>query len=272
MRAITLALSGMLLLSACSSKASMTPTMPVLYSGDAITTSSESRYVIDGLDVQSDVPSRREAAVAAFSGGTAGAPAGAPAEPARERKAGERKVIHNGNIGIRVKDVPGTLAEVEEIAKQRGGFILNSTKDGAGSQFDSESASLMVRVPDANLQAAMDDIGALGRVYVRNLQGQDVTDQYTDLKIRLESKEKLLARYRDLLAQATNVREMLEIEQQIGRITEEIERIKGSLVYLDDRLDLATLSVTIEQRRVPGPLGAVFYGIGWGVSKLFLIR
>lgn len=249
-------------LAACAEAKRSTPTTPRLWSPPTAGARAEEVAIVSARD---------RVAEGEFLDGSS-APSGTAAPTASASEVSERKVLHNADIGIKAKDVPAALRQVEEIAKKHGGFVLNSNKDGEGTQFSVESAVLSLRIPDAKLSAALDDIGSLGRVTRRNITGQDVTDQYTDLKIRLESKERLLARYRELLTQATNVRDMLDIEAQIGRVTEEIETYKGSLVYLDDRLMFSTVSVSIQKRRVPGPLGAIFYGIGWGVSKLFLIK
>jgi len=50
----------------------------------------------------------------------------------------------------------------------------------------------------------------------RSVSVEDVTEQYVDLGIRLENKKALEARYRNLLARAQNVEDVLAVEKQLG--------------------------------------------------------
>jgi hypothetical protein len=117
----------------------------------------------------------------------------------------------------------------------------------------------------------LNEIGALGKVRERAITGQDVTTQFTDLQLRLDNKEKMLLRLRELLAQAENTTVTLEVEKEISRVTLEIEQIKGTLIYLKDQITYSTITISIEKRHRPGPLGAVFYGVAWVVGKLFVL-
>jgi Domain of unknown function (DUF4349) len=52
----------------------------------------------------------------------------------------------------------------------------------------------------------------------------------------------------------------------------EIESMDGQLIRLKGQVDLATVTVTLERKRILGPLGYVAKGIAWAVGKLFVIR
>jgi hypothetical protein len=200
--------------------------------------------------------------------GTAGErsdPAGDPLAPMATRGA-DRRVIHEASITVRVKDVQAALLRAGDIAREADGFVLSSEKSGEGS------ASLVLRVPDPELEPTLERLASLGVQARRSVRGQDVTEEYADLKIRLATSEQLLLRYKELMAKADKVEAMLAIENEIGRVTRDIETLKGKLIYLDDRTTLATVTVSLQKKRVPGPIGAVFYGAGWLVSKLFVIK
>lgn len=192
-----------------------------------------------------------------------------PAPPPADPKA--RLVIFNASLGLAVKDVKSSVAQVEEISKKYGGFTVNSRKSGQDTYFSPDHASLGIRIPSESLEKALEEISALGRVKSRSISGQDVTAEFQDLQLRLDSKEKLLLKLRELLAKAENTGTALEVEKEINRVTLELEQIKGQLLYYKDQLALSTVSIEIEKRHIPGPLGAVGYGIIWVVGKLFVL-
>lgn len=189
----------------------------------------------------------------------------APASP-------ERLVIYNAEMGLAVKDVQGTVTKLEGITEKYKGFVVSSSKSGQNTYFNPDSAFVELRIPSENLNEALDEIAALGKVKRRELTGQDVTAEFMDLQLRLESKEKLLVRLQELLAKAEDTKTALEVEKEINRVTLEMEQIKGQLIFLKDQISLSTVSVEIQKRHRPGPLGAVGYGIVWVVGRLFVLN
>ena len=189
-----------------------------------------------------------------------------------QAKTQDRMVIHNADLRIAVKEVQSAVQKTEEITRKYNGFVVSSAKRGEATYFSPDSGNLTIRVPDPQLNDVLNELGALGKVRSRSITGQDVTAQFTDLQLRLDNKETMLLRLRELLAQAENTTVTLEVEKEINRVTLEIEQIKGTLIYLKDQITFSTINVSIEKRHRPGPLGAVFYGIAWGVGKLFVLN
>jgi predicted nuclease with TOPRIM domain len=92
---------------------------------------------------------------------------------------------------------------------------------------------------------------------MKNIKSEDVTEQYIDLKARLENaqrEEKILL---DFLNKATNVKDMLEIEKELSRIREQIEYYTGQLKYLESRIDYSTITIELSEPRPPAPLPEV---------------
>ena len=101
--------------------------------------------------------------------------------------------------------------------------------------------------------------------------------QYTDLRIRLDVQLKMLNRYQDLLKKATSVKDAVEVERELSRITERVEQLKGQIRYYDSQIGFSTIVVNFQapytafpKETKPGPLGWVFYGLYVGVKWLFV--
>lgn len=186
---------------------------------------------------------------------------------ASQRELGvDRKVTRSGDLTVTVADPDAASAEVGRLIEQSGGFTERSTTTKDSSVW------LECRVPAAQLERIMDAIAALGTEERRSLQAVDVTEQYTDLETRLRNDRALRDRLQQLLERAKGVEDVLAIEKELNRIQSEIETMQAQLDRLKSQVELSSLSVTLERRRILGPLGYATWGLWWTLSKLFVIR
>jgi hypothetical protein len=117
----------------------------------------------------------------------------------------------------------------------------------------------------------MDAVAKLGSEESRSVTAVDVTDQYADLDTRLRNDQALRGRLQELLSRAKDVEDVLAIEKELTRIQSEIETRQGQLDRLKTEVALSGLSVSLDRKRVLGPLGYLGYGLVWGISKLFVL-
>ena len=118
----------------------------------------------------------------------------------------------------------------------------------------------------------MTDLGTLGRKKARQVTTIDKTEHYYDL----EAKRNNTAAYRDqlrtLLGRAKDVKDVLQIREQLNRVQSELDSLDGSINRLNGEIAKSRLELTIRKQRVLGPLGYVGYGIVWVIEKLFFIQ
>ncbi len=77
-----------------------------------------------------------------------------------------------------------------------------------------------------------------------------MTEQYIDLTARLKNKRRLEERILKLLEdQTAEIKDVIEVESQLGRVREEIEVLEGRLRYLTDQIDLTTVTITVREDR-----------------------
>ena len=169
----------------------------------------------------------------------------APASPAGAMIAA-RKLIRTGEIALVVEDWDAAVAEVERIAAGAGGYVASSdVHRGAG---DRRAGSLTVRVPAERFAATLAALRALGRVERESSGTQDITREYADLETRLAVKREAQGRLREILRTATGkLGEVLEVERELARVTEEIERLEGERRYYDQLVALSTLTVSLAE-------------------------
>jgi hypothetical protein len=170
-----------------------------------------------------------------------------PVETTKKSEAVKKKIIKDGRLGIRVKNLEKTKSRIDTLVNYYGGYYdydkLNNT--------DYESSyNLKIRIPAPGFEAFIKWIeSGEGEILYKEINARDVTDEFIDLETRLENKRHYLSRYNDLLKKANSVKEILEIEEKIRSLEEEIESTTGRLNYMADLVDYSTLDLTISKQK-----------------------
>lgn len=159
----------------------------------------------------------------------------------------DKKIIKDGNLGIRVQNIEKSKTEADSLVAKYKGYYSNENFDNS---HDAYIYNLVIRVPATDFEKIIDGFEqGNNEILFKNINARDVTDQFIDLEIRLENKQEYLIRYQELLKKAGSVKEILEIEQQIRQLEEEIESVKGRLTYLNNQLTYSTLNLTLRKEK-----------------------
>ena len=154
----------------------------------------------------------------------------------------QRKVISSASVSIKVNLVEEAVTQIRTIAEGMGGFVEQLSSSGAAAR---QQASMTVRVPQAQFFTALERIEALGEVQSKNLGTEDVSEQFIDLEARLTSSLREEESLLSLLGRSGTVSEVLAIERELARVRAEVERWQGQLNFLERRVDLATITVSL---------------------------
>ncbi len=172
----------------------------------------------------------------------------------------ERMVVYTARISLKVEDIDASIDEIKQITDIHGGFISTvSSRD--------ERGSVTIRVPQSRFHQAIEDLEDLGEVMSRDLQGEDITEEYVDLEAQLTALEAQEARFLEILEMGTTVEDVLRVERELERVREDIERIQGRVNYLDSRVELSTITVSLslEDDEPVEVVQAWFPDVDWGV-------
>ena len=148
----------------------------------------------------------------------------------------QRVVVYNAGFRIVAQSIEDALKRTEQIANETGGYVQEIKRD-----------AITIRVPVQKYPSAVERVEALGQVADRQLQAQDVTEEYVDLEARLNNARNIRKRLEALLEKATTVEATLAVEKELGRVTEEIERLEAKLELLKNRVAYSTITVQFER-------------------------
>jgi len=254
---ISLVLS--LALAACSPAAHAVTTLASSGGDGSGTTTTVENYAANSPVDQAGVP----VADASGKGQGQGAAPGAPAVL-------DRIVIKTANLSMVVSDPSDAAQRITALATGMGGFVVSSNTTEASVDANGKKimqASLTVRVPSAQLDAALTQIRAMA-VEVKNVSvtGQDVTSQYTDLQSQLRNAEAAEAKLTEIMNAAVKTEDVMAVFNQLTQVRAQVEQLKGQIQYYDESASMSAISMDL----IPDALNQPIAVGGWqpqGVAK-----
>jgi len=194
----------------------------------------------------------------------------------------DRSIISNAYLELEAQAPDKVLIEIEKLLDSFSGRIDQSSQqtNDVGKIY---LVSLTIRVPASSLENAMDALKALGKVKRIELGQYDTTLSVVDLKARETALNASVARLQDLMLAASTTAELIEAETALSARQAELQSIQAQLRYLEEQVDLATISLQVvspvdtavaqPQTPVDGlnlGIAALISAIGWlGVAAGF---
>jgi hypothetical protein len=151
------------------------------------------------------------------------------------------KIIYTAQLALQVQDLKSIEKQLPLLLATFQGYIANQRYQKLA---DRQSLFYTLRVPASFFDSVLQNLCAQA-LYVsqKSVTGEDVSQLYYDLQVRLESKKKALGQYQAILKKAQNVKEILEIEDRLRVALEEIDALEGQARYYSNRIAFATIEV-----------------------------
>jgi flagellar biosynthesis chaperone FliJ len=162
-----------------------------------------------------------------------------------EDEAVETKIITTGSVTMEVVNITRFNDELKGIIAKYDATITNENSNDYDRRLES---NYTIRVPKLTFKTFFDVLKPMAKkIESQSINSQDVTEQFIDIESRLKNRKALEERYREILREAKNVNDMLNIERQLNQIRSEIESQEGRLKYLNDQVDMSTIQLTAYQ-------------------------
>ena len=160
----------------------------------------------------------------------------------------EDKIIRTANITIDASDAQKCYDTLAAFAKQNGGREISVSKSSdTYGNYDYININAELKIKPEKLEEFIALAEKTDKVTSSEVSTNDVTQEYYDITIRLETKKEALKSYYKLLKEATTIEESLEVQRYIADLTAEIESMEGMLRYYDSKVDLSSIHLTIRQ-------------------------
>jgi hypothetical protein len=171
--------------------------------------------------------------VGQVSDGNASVPETSPGDAA------ERKLVKRADLSIRVENLDEADASITALMEKHGAYAaLTEARENSSRQYS-------IRVPSSEYDAFFAGMSGMGRILRRTEFTEDVTVRYYDLEGRLATKKELLKTFQSYLGKAKNIEEILSVERRLADLQNEIDGTGRELRSLANRVDYATIDLTL---------------------------
>ncbi len=167
---------------------------------------------------------------------------------ASDLSAYDRKLIYNANVVLEVEDYGDAQTELFNMVTLAGGYMLNfsdrmSTHESGGT--------FVIKVPSKGFHSFVSKLEELKKKDTeaqRNIEGKDVTEEYVDIASRLKAKQVVEGRLLSFMEKATDTKNLLQFSNELARVQEEIEAIKGRMRYIDQNVAFSTVEIRMYEK------------------------
>ncbi len=169
---------------------------------------------------------------------------GIPAEADKAATSVDRQIVTTAYMSIRVDDVTAASARIIALVATNDGLIEQQDISNADGDF---YANITAQVPADRLDSFVDRVSEIGTVEYLNSQAADVTQQTVDLDARTGALTTSVERLKELLAQTTNVADLVAVETELANLQAELDSLLAQRNYLSDQVAMSTITISLSQ-------------------------
>ena len=163
-----------------------------------------------------------------------------------------RKLIRNAIVELEILSFDNAVQKITAVANEEHGYI--ATTDSEKQANGKLRGQVVVKVLPENLDLFLQKIRSLGELKKQTLGTEDVTKAYFDTDARLKNAHVMEQRLIDMLKTKTGkVSDLLQVEKELGRVREEIEKMQGELKYWDSQVQFATVTISLAEKDMEEP-------------------
>ena len=153
----------------------------------------------------------------------------------------ERIIVRTVEATIVVTDVQGSMDLITAMARELGGWVVSTNR------FEKHRGFISFRVPAEALDTTTARLREIAvEVKAEVSDSRDVTDEYFDLRARLDNQKATEEALLKLLGRAETVEAALEVQQTLTGVQEEVERLQGKIKLLEETSAFSLVSVNLE--------------------------
>ncbi len=186
--------------------------------------------------------------------------------------ASDRKLIYAAYYTIESTNFDADYAMILNAMSSAGGYAQSSYVDGtkpAEYGDPGRYSEMTLRVPIASYSQFIHALEGIGNVLSKSQNTNDVTSQYTDVETRIRVLNTQLDSLEELKAAATNMTDLITIQQEITDVIYQLESYEGQKTQLDNQIDYTTVTISLTEVNEISTVTAGEKGLGQKISEGF---
>lgn len=157
----------------------------------------------------------------------------------------ERKIVKTADLAVELKDYARFDKDMRARLRNFGAYVSSEEQRTDDHRL---SNTVVVKVPVAQFDNLINSFGGEGvDVVQKKISSDDVSGELVDIRSRTEAKKQVREKYLQLLKQAKNMKEILEVQTEINSLQEEIEAATARATFLTHQAAFSTVNLTYYQ-------------------------
>lgn len=149
-------------------------------------------------------------------------------------------IIRNANISLQVDNISVAMQQITKLADNSGGYVVNSNLTQDSNNVGNTTANIKIRVPAQGLNNALTTLKSLAtQILQESISGEDITQQYVDLKSQLTNLQTAKEQLTKIMADATKTPDVLSVFKQLTEVQGQIKYYTESVAYSLINVDLS---------------------------------
>ena len=161
----------------------------------------------------------------------------------------DRKIIKNAHLTLTVDDYQQAVEEIRAKVVTLNGYVAYET-EYTTDKLGTKRGSMQVRIPQPGFETFLKGLEPLGEMKRKEIDSQDVTEEYIDVTGRLNALRVKEERLLDILTKSGTLNEILAVENELANTRSQLETTEGRLRYLNNQTSFSTISISLEQAAV----------------------
>jgi hypothetical protein len=162
----------------------------------------------------------------------------------------DRKLIRRIEMFAETRDLDTLLSDINGKVTELGGYVENRQVYTGSSYYgdaDSRSATLTIRIPAEKLDGFVAHVEGNSNVTSTSESTEDVTLNYIAIESRMKALQAEETRLLELIDEAANLSELLELEKRLTEVRTELEKVTSQLRVYDNLVDYGTVELSITE-------------------------
>jgi hypothetical protein len=189
-----------------------------------------------------------------------------------QQPAETRKIIYTANMVVETREFDKSVGTVKAVINKYGGYVENSQANGVSETTAAtvgRTTVIALRMPIEKYDTAMGELQAIGNVLSKNESTEDVSRQYVDTEARNKTLTMQRDKLYDLLAKADTMENIIALQNEISRLTVEIEQMTAQLNFWNDKVSYSTITVELHELVTPKSVKPADPDLGSRISGAF---
>jgi hypothetical protein len=163
-----------------------------------------------------------------------------------------RKVIKNAYMHLDIESYDEKLNEIINMIEAIGGYVEHSNTEyryyvPEKPENSLKRGNITIRVPEEQFINVVDQVKQLGRVTNFSMNGEDITQRYSDTANEIENLKIQEKRLRQIMDKAKDVKDVLEVERELTRVRGRLNVLTGNIKEWDQLVSLSSIQVSLNE-------------------------